>query len=46
MESEKVGLNHQTVNNKMRLIMFFAAKDVKVYTVSKNKTGRGLWLRS
>ena len=29
---------HQMVNTKIRLIIFFAAKDEKLYTVSKNKT--------
>ena len=31
--------HHQMVNTKIRLIMFFAAEDEKLYTVSKNKTG-------
>ena len=31
--------HHQMVNTKVRLIIFFAAKDGKLYTVSKNKTG-------
>ena len=30
---------HQMVNTKIRLIIFFEAKDGKLYTVSKNKTG-------
>ena len=30
---------HQMANTEIRLIIFFAAKDVEVYTVSKNKTG-------
>ena len=34
------------VNTKIRLIIFFAAKDGELYTVSKNKTGSWLWLRS
>ena len=29
---------HQMVNTEIRLIMFFAAKDGELYTVSKNKT--------
>ena len=28
------------VNTEIRLIIFFAAKEEKLYTVSKNKTGR------
>ena len=31
--------HHQIVNTKIRLIIFFAAKMEKLYTVSKNKTG-------
>ena len=31
---------HCTVNIQIRLIIFFAAKMEKLYTVSKNKTGR------
>ena len=27
------------VNTKIRLVIFFAAKDGKLYTLSKNKTG-------
>ena len=34
------------VNTKIRLIIFFAAKIEKLYTVSKNKTRSWLWLRS
>ena len=34
------------VNNKIRLIIFFTAEGVDVYTVNKNKTGSLLWLRS
>ena len=30
--------HHQTVNTKIRLIIFFAAKDGETHTVSKNKT--------
>ena len=30
--------HHQMANTKVRLIIFFAAKDGKLYTVSKNKT--------
>ena len=30
--------HHQMVNTKIRLTIFFAAKDGKLYTVSKNKT--------
>ena len=37
---------HQTVNTDFRLIMFFEAKMEKLYTVNKNKTRSGLWLRS
>ena len=29
--------NHQMVNTEIRLIIFFAAKDGKLYTVRKNK---------
>ena len=36
----------QMVNTEIRLIIFFAAKIEKLYTVSKNKTGSLLWLRS
>ena len=38
--------HHQMVNTKIRFIIFFAAKDEELYTVSKNKTGSWLWLRS
>ena len=31
--------HHQMVNTKISLIIVFAAKDEKLYTVSKNKTG-------
>ena len=31
--------HHQMVNTEIRLIIFFAAKVEKLYTVSKNKTG-------
>ena len=31
--------HHQMVNTKIRLIILFAAKDGKLDTVSKNKTG-------
>ena len=34
------------VNTEIRLIIFFAAKDGDLYTVSKNKTRSWLWLRS
>ena len=34
------------VNTEIRLIIFFAAKMKKLYTVSKNKMGSRLWLRS
>ena len=34
------------VNTKIRLIIFFAAKDGELYTVNKNKTRSWLWLRS
>ena len=37
---------HEMVNTKIRLIIFFATKDEKFYTVNKNKTGSWLWLRS
>ena len=30
--------HHQMVNTEIRLIIFFAAKDENLYTVSKNKT--------
>ena len=30
--------HHQMVNTEIRLIIFFAAKTEKLYTVSKNKT--------
>ena len=38
--------HHQMVNTEIRLIIFFAAKMEKLYTVSENKTGSRLWLRS
>ena len=39
--------DHQMANIEIRLIAFFAAKDGDLlYTVSKNKTGSWLWLRS
>ena len=38
--------HHQMVNTEIRLIIFFAAKVEKLYTVSKNKTRCWLWLRS
>ena len=38
--------HHQMVNIEIRLIIFFAVKMEKFYTVSKNKTGSWLWLRS
>ena len=31
--------HHQMANTKIRLIIFFATKDEKFYTVNKNKTG-------
>ena len=31
--------HHQMVDTEIRLIIFFAAKKEKLYTVSKNKTG-------
>ena len=33
-------------NTEIRLIIFFAPKMEKFYTVSKNKTGSWLWFRS
>ena len=38
--------HHQMVNAKIRLIIVFEPKMEKLYTVSKNKTGSWLWLRS
>ena len=38
--------HNQMVNTKIRLIIFFVAKMEKLYTVSKNKTGSQLQLRS
>ena len=38
--------HHQMVNTEIRLIIFFSAKDKKLHTVSKNKTGSWLWFRS
>ena len=35
---------HQMVNAEIRLIIFFATKDQKLYTVNKNKTRSRLWL--
>ena len=37
--------HHQMVNTEIRLIVLFAKME-KLYTVSKNKTGSWLWLRS
>ena len=37
---------HQMVNTEIRLIIFFAAKVEKLYTVSKTKTGSWLWFKS
>ena len=34
------------VNTEIRLIIFFAAKMKKLYTVNENKTKSWLWLRS
>ena len=34
------------VNTEIRLIIFFPAEVEKLYTVSKNKAGSSLWLRS
>ena len=31
--------HHQMINTEIRLIIFFAAKMEKLYTVNKNKTG-------
>ena len=36
---ESTHTHHQMVDIEIRLIMFFAAKIEKLYTVSKNKTG-------
>ena len=38
--------HHQVVNTEIRLIYFLRPKMEKLYTVSKNKTGSLLWLRS
>ena len=38
--------HYQMVNTKIRLIIFFAAKMKRLYTVTKNKTESWLWLRS
>ena len=38
--------HHQMVNTEIRLIIFFAAKMKKLYTVNINKTRSWLWLRS
>ena len=38
--------HHQKVNTEIRWIIFFQPKMEKLYTVSKNKTGNCLWLRS
>ena len=38
--------HHQMVNTKIRLIIFFAAKDGEALYSHKNKTGSWLWFRS
>ena len=38
--------HHQMVNTKIRLIIFFAAKDGEALYSQQNKTGSWLWLRS
>ena len=38
--------HHQVVNAEIKLIIFFAPKTEKLYTVSRNKTGSQLRLRS
>ena len=38
--------HHQMVSTKIRLIMFFAAKDGEALYSQQNKTGSWLWLRS
>ena len=38
--------HHHIANTEIRLITFFASKMETFYTVSKNKTGSSLWLRS
>ena len=38
--------HNQMVNTEIRLIISFALKDGEALTVSKNKTGSRLWLRS
>ena len=35
---DSINGHHQMVNTEIRLIIFFAAKDGDLYTVSKNKT--------
>ena len=37
-KGEIVPIHHQMVNTEIRLIIFFAAKVEKFYTVNKNKT--------
>ena len=38
--------HHKMFNTKIRLIIFFAAKDGELYRVNKNQTRSWLWLRS
>ena len=38
--------HHQTINTKIRLIIFLQLKMEKFSTVNKEKTGSSLWLRS
>ena len=38
--------NHQMVNDKIKLIILFTAKDGEVLYSQQNKTGSWLWLRS
>ena len=44
-KKDSTHVHHQTVNTKIRLIIFFAAKDGEAL-YSKNETRSGLWLRS
>ena len=45
-QEKTLHMESQMVNTEIRLIIFFAAKDGKLYTVSQNETRSWLWLWS
>ena len=45
-QQHKMTIHMDILYTEIRLIIFFAAKDRKLYTVSKNKTWNWLWIRS